>query len=144
MVTRQGLEPDPGNLAVRDSRGASANVRHGETVNPFRNRKSGNGNPLPTARRGRFLSRPSQRSLYGTSMPCEAPSTSSKRAVTWSSGFEVDPTLRHASMGAKCQSRTPISATNFESERCVIALMCSVALAAAIFCAFRLRSSLFA
>src|SRR5262249_43294701 len=59
MVTRQGLEPDPGNLAVRDSRGASANVRQGETVNPFRNRKSGNGNPSPTARRGRFLSRPS-------------------------------------------------------------------------------------
>ena len=54
MVTRQGLEPDQGNLAVRNSLGASANVRHGETVNPFRNRKSGNGNPLPTARRGRF------------------------------------------------------------------------------------------
>jgi hypothetical protein len=26
-----------------------------------------------------------QRSLYGTSMPCEAPSTSSKTAVTWGS-----------------------------------------------------------
>jgi len=44
-----------------------------------------------------------QRSLYGTSMPCEAPSTSSKRAVTWLSDFEVGPTLRHATMGAKCQ-----------------------------------------
>ena len=32
--TGQGLEPDPGNLAVRDFRGASRNVRHGETVNP--------------------------------------------------------------------------------------------------------------
>ena len=32
--TCQGLEPDPGNLAVRDFRGASRNVRHGETVNP--------------------------------------------------------------------------------------------------------------
>ena len=34
-------------------------MHHGETVNPSRNRKSGNGNPSPTARRGRFLSRPS-------------------------------------------------------------------------------------
>src|SRR5215510_10310035 len=32
--TCQGLKPDPGNLAVRDFRGASRNVRHGETVNP--------------------------------------------------------------------------------------------------------------
>src|SRR5262249_6352667 len=32
--TCHGLEPDPGNLAVRDFRGASRNVRHGETVNP--------------------------------------------------------------------------------------------------------------
>ena len=28
----------------------------------------------------------------------------SKRAVTWLSGFEVGPTLRHATMGAKCQA----------------------------------------
>ena len=28
----QGFKPDPGNLAVRDFRGASRNVRHGETV----------------------------------------------------------------------------------------------------------------
>jgi hypothetical protein len=47
--TCQGLEPDPGNLAVRDFRGASRNVRHGETVNPPRNRKSRTGNPSPTA-----------------------------------------------------------------------------------------------
>jgi hypothetical protein len=33
-VKCQGLEPDPGNLAVRDFRGASRNVCHGETVNP--------------------------------------------------------------------------------------------------------------
>ena len=32
--TCQGLKPDPGNLAVRHFRGASRNVRHGETVNP--------------------------------------------------------------------------------------------------------------
>src|SRR5262252_2011991 len=54
----QCLEPDPGNLAVRDFRGALGNVRHGETVTPSCNRKSGNGNPSPTARRARFLSRP--------------------------------------------------------------------------------------
>ena len=52
----QGFKPDLGNPAVRHSRGASGTVRHGETVNPFRNRKSGNGNPSPTARRARFLS----------------------------------------------------------------------------------------
>jgi hypothetical protein len=42
----QGFKPDPGNPAVRHYRGASRNVRHGETVNPSRNRKSGNGNPF--------------------------------------------------------------------------------------------------
>ena len=41
----QGFKPDPGNLAVRHYRGASRNVRHGETVTPSCNRKSGNGNP---------------------------------------------------------------------------------------------------
>jgi hypothetical protein len=50
----QGLKSDPGNLAVRDFREASGTVSHGETVNPFRNRKSGDGNPSPTARRARF------------------------------------------------------------------------------------------
>jgi hypothetical protein len=54
----QGLEPDPGNLAVRDFRGALGTVRHGETVTPSRNRKSGCGNPSPTARRAQALSRP--------------------------------------------------------------------------------------
>jgi hypothetical protein len=56
--TCQGFKPDPGNLAVRHYRGASRNVRHGETVTPSRNRKSGNGNPSPTARRARSLSQP--------------------------------------------------------------------------------------
>src|SRR6516162_2717194 len=56
--TCRGFEPDSGNLTVRDYRGASRNVRHGEIVTPSRNRKSGNGNPSPTARRARFLSRP--------------------------------------------------------------------------------------
>src|SRR5258705_4140742 len=57
----QGLKPDPGNLAVRHFRvilgGASGNVHHGETVTPSRNRKSGLGNPSPTVRRVRALSR---------------------------------------------------------------------------------------
>ncbi len=54
----QGFKPDPGNLAVRHYRGASRNVRHGETVTPSCNRKSGNGNPSPTAGRARSLSQP--------------------------------------------------------------------------------------
>src|SRR5262249_5698434 len=54
--TCHGLEPDPGNLAVRDFRGASRNVRHGETVNPSCNRKSRSGNPSPPAGRARSLS----------------------------------------------------------------------------------------
>ena len=32
--TCQGFKPNSGNLTVRDYRGASENVRHGETVNP--------------------------------------------------------------------------------------------------------------
>jgi hypothetical protein len=56
-VICQGLELDSGNPTVQDFRGASENVRHGETVTPSRNRKSGYGNPSPTARRVRFLSR---------------------------------------------------------------------------------------
>jgi hypothetical protein len=52
----QGFKPDSGNLTVRDYRGASGNVRHGENVNPARDRKSGSGNPSPTAWRVRFLS----------------------------------------------------------------------------------------
>ena len=55
----QGFKPDSGNPTVRHYRGASGTVRHGETVTPSRNRKSGHGNPSPTARRVRFLSRPS-------------------------------------------------------------------------------------
>ena len=41
----RGFKPDPGNLAVRDYRGASGNVSHGETVNPSCNRKSGTETP---------------------------------------------------------------------------------------------------
>src|SRR5262249_22031410 len=58
--TCRGFEPDSGNLTVRDYRGGSRNVRHGEIVTRSRNRKSGNGNPSPTARRARFLYRPCQ------------------------------------------------------------------------------------
>src|SRR5215468_1883074 len=54
--TCQGLELGSGNPTVQDFRGASGTVRHGENVTPSCNRKSGNGNPSPTARRARFLS----------------------------------------------------------------------------------------
>ena len=62
--TCQGLEPDPGNLAVRDFRGASRNVCHGETVNPPCDRKSRTGNPSPTAGRARSLSQPKPESAW--------------------------------------------------------------------------------
>jgi len=41
----QCLEPDPGNLAVRDFRGASGNVRHGETVHPPAIERAGTETP---------------------------------------------------------------------------------------------------
>src|SRR5215831_19462641 len=68
----QCLEPDPGNLAVRDFRGASGNVRHGETVTPSCNRKSGSGNPSPTAKRARSLSQPQSPEPrdMGVQVPC--------------------------------------------------------------------------
>jgi hypothetical protein len=39
-------------------------------------------------------------------LPVDYARLGSKRAVTWLSGFEVGPTLRHATMGAKCQDRS--------------------------------------
>jgi hypothetical protein len=72
----QGFKPDPGNLAVRHYRGASRNVRHGETVTPSCNRKSGNGNPSPTAGRARSLSQPSA-SFEARSAPSSYPTSSS-------------------------------------------------------------------
>src|SRR5215467_6209365 len=50
----QGFKPDSGNLTVRDYRGASGIVSHGEDGNPSGNRKSRNGNPSPTAERARL------------------------------------------------------------------------------------------
>jgi hypothetical protein len=78
--TCQGLEPDPGNLAVRDFRGASRNVRHGETVNPPSNRKSRTGNPSPTAGRARSLSQPSA-SFEARSAPRSYPTSISGHRV---------------------------------------------------------------
>src|SRR6516225_10018047 len=47
----QGFKPDPGNLAVRHYRGASRNVRHGETVTPPAIGRAGTENPpLPVGR----------------------------------------------------------------------------------------------
>ena len=40
-----------------------------------------------------------------------------KRAVTWLSGFEVDPKLRHASMDAKCQEG-PLPTYDDQSAGC--------------------------
>src|SRR6516165_1475300 len=70
--TCQGFKPDPGNLAVRHYRGASRNVRHGETVNPSCNRKSRSGNPSSTAVRARSLSQPSA-SFEARSAPSSYP-----------------------------------------------------------------------
>jgi hypothetical protein len=64
----QGFKPYSGNPTVRHYRGASGNVRHGETVTPSRNRKSENGNPSPTAGRARILSRPRERTLGLTNL----------------------------------------------------------------------------
>src|SRR5215469_11663929 len=73
----RGFKPDPGNLAVRDYRGASENVRHGETVNPPRNRKSGSGNPSPKAWRVRFLSQCTHgRGPDGARCPATGPASS--------------------------------------------------------------------
>ena len=52
----RGFKPDPGNLAVRDYRGASGNVATGGTRHPIRNRKSEIGNSPPKASRARHLS----------------------------------------------------------------------------------------
>ena len=65
---KPGSERYSGNPTVRHFRGASGTVRHGETVTPFRDRKSGNGNPSPTARRARFLSQPRERTLGLTNL----------------------------------------------------------------------------
>ena len=80
--TCQGLELGSGNPTVQDFRGASGTVRHGENVTPSCNRKSGNGNPSPTARRARFLSQQQARAHgvppgYGV----QHPSTDSRNNV---------------------------------------------------------------
>ena len=45
----QGFKPDLGNSAVRHYRGGLRKRSHGGNENPTRNRKSGIGNPPPTA-----------------------------------------------------------------------------------------------
>jgi len=94
--TCQGLEPDPGNLAVRDFRGASRNVRHGETVNPPCNRKSRTGNPSPTVGRARSLSQPSA-SFEARSAPRSYPTIPDFRTDGIMTGAEVwRADIRHA------------------------------------------------
>ena len=65
-MTSQGFKPGSGNPTVRHYRGALGNVRHGETETPSCNRKSGNGNPSPTAGRAQFLSQPAAAIQPGT------------------------------------------------------------------------------
>jgi len=91
--TCQGLEPDPGNLAVRDFRGASRNVRHGETVNPPCNRKSRTGNPSPTAGRARSLSQPSA-SFEARSAPRSYPTGSSLGYIFHQAGIYTGRILK--------------------------------------------------
>src|SRR5262245_30299112 len=55
LSDRPALKPYRGKLAVRNFRGDRGNVRHGEAVTPPRNRKSGTGNPSPTAKRATIL-----------------------------------------------------------------------------------------
>ena len=57
------LCPDWGKPTVRDRREASANVAYGDTVNPARNRKGGDGNPTPKGKRAQDLSRPNPPTL---------------------------------------------------------------------------------
>ena len=44
-MTCQGFKPDPGNLAVRHYRGASRNIRNGETENPPAIERAGSETP---------------------------------------------------------------------------------------------------
>src|SRR5262249_11202862 len=55
--TCQGFKPASGNPTGRHYRGASRNVRHGETVKPPAIERAGTETPHPTAGRARFLSR---------------------------------------------------------------------------------------
>jgi hypothetical protein len=53
MVANRTREIRPSGMTTE----ASGNVGHGGNVNPPRNRKGGDGNPLPTAERARDLSK---------------------------------------------------------------------------------------
>src|SRR5215469_1586616 len=73
----QAFKPDSGNLTVRDYRGASGIVSHGEDGNPSGNRKSRNGNPSPTAERARFLSQ------WGGSSANNWPTAIASQPICW-------------------------------------------------------------
>jgi hypothetical protein len=85
-MTSQGFKPGSGNPTVRHYRGALGNVRHGETETPSCNRKSGNGNPSPTAGRAQFLSQPSA--------SCEARSAPRSYPTGGRATASGDPVLR--------------------------------------------------
>jgi hypothetical protein len=86
-MTSQGFKPGSGNPTVRHYRGALGNVRHGETETPSCNRKSGNGNPSPTAGRAQFLSQPSA-SFEARSAPRSYPTGGGRLppATRWARG----------------------------------------------------------
>jgi hypothetical protein len=81
-MTSQGFKPGSGNPTVRHYRGALGNVRHGETETPSCNRKSGNGNPSPTAGRAQFLSQPSA-SFEARSAPRSYPTADFVPDTSW-------------------------------------------------------------
>ena len=125
-MTCQGFKPDSGNPTVRHYRGASGTVRHGETVTPFRNRKSGNGNPSPTARRARFLSRPSS-TIHSMAPRCPV-RRRPPHHVLWKcdrpSPYEMGPLNRQERTSARrglangdvCQKRNKTTSDN--QKRC--------------------------
>ena len=89
-MTSQGFKPGSGNPTVRHYRGALGNVRHGETETPSCNRKSGNGNPSPTAGRAQFLSQPSA-SFEARSAPRSYPTKAEvERASQQSEAMKID------------------------------------------------------
>jgi len=102
-MTSQGFKPGSGNPTVRHYRGALGNVRHGETETPSCNRKSGNGNPSPTAGRAQFLSQPSA-SFEARSAPRSYPTPISRPTSSADAG-SLGLALRHSSgQGSACPS----------------------------------------
>jgi hypothetical protein len=91
---RPRSEPEPGNPAFRDRRGARGNVAYGGTRNPFRKRKRENGHSSPKGARAPALSR----SRSGNT---RRRSTNSGRGCTWSTLH--DRVRLFSSLGRSCK-----------------------------------------